>query len=478
MKTKLLTLLITIFSIMVGSAQTTISLGTLTGSGSTNVLLSTSTTINRYSRTISIYSANEIAAAGGTAGLITSLAWDKSGPGEYTTNDAYIKIYLKHVTDSIWPSVPAWPTEIVGATEVFTSTTYSIPTGTGWKSVPFTTPFNYNGTGHLAIFVEWDRSSTPTGAINWGRSTTTAANATRVGSSTLASLVLSINASRPLVQLVINSSTPTPITSLSVNTLNNVPAVIVTDGDSIQMEASILPISANQAVNWSIVPGTGAAIISSTGMVTALSNGTVWAKAVSVQDATFADSVQIAISNQIVPITSLQVNIQGGLPPTITTLAGTLNFNATILPANADQSVVWSVSPVNFASISSGGLLTAATNGTVWVKATSVQDPTFEDSIQIIITAQNTATSVIPENTDILLFPNPVFNGVLNFEIRENAFSPNTLITILDLSGQIVYKEQFNTNKNSIQLPNLAAGIYLFKVTDKTREVILKFNVD
>src|SRR5690606_15960260 len=122
-----------LFCCVPAMTQVTVSLGTYTGNGNANVLLSTSTTSNRYSRTISLYTASEIIAEGGMAGVITSLAWDKHGTGEYTTNDAYIKIYLKHVTNSQWTSVPDWNTEIVTADEVFTSSTYSIPTGTGWK---------------------------------------------------------------------------------------------------------------------------------------------------------------------------------------------------------------------------------------------------------------------------------------------------------------------------------------------------------
>jgi hypothetical protein len=188
-------------------AQVTVSLGTLTGYSSTNSLLSTSTTINRYSRTMSLYTAQEINAAGGMAGAINSLAWSKSGIGEYTFNDAYIKVLLKHTTNTVWSTspVPDWNTEIIGATEVYTSSTYSIPTGTGWKEVPFTTPFQWNGTSNIIIFVEWNRPSTPTADITWGRSTNTNTNAARVGSTSLDALVMLINANRPLVQLTINT---------------------------------------------------------------------------------------------------------------------------------------------------------------------------------------------------------------------------------------------------------------------------------
>lgn len=189
------------------AAQVTVSLGTATGSASTNVLLSTSTTVNRYSRTMSLYTAQEITSAGGMAGAINSLAWSKSGTGEYTFNDAHLRVLIKHVTNSVWPTspVPDWNTETVGATQVFSSTTYSIPTGTGWKLLPFTTPFQWNGTSNIVIFVEWYRPSTPTADISWGRSTNSNTNATRVGSTSLDALVMLVNANRPLVQLTITA---------------------------------------------------------------------------------------------------------------------------------------------------------------------------------------------------------------------------------------------------------------------------------
>jgi len=64
------------------------------------------------------------------------------------------------------------------------------------------------------------------------------------------------------------------------------------------MMATVLPANATQSVTWSIVPGTGTATISATGLVTAQTNGTVWAKAVSTADASKYDSLEILISNQ------------------------------------------------------------------------------------------------------------------------------------------------------------------------------------
>ncbi|MCK9218502.1 MAG: T9SS type A sorting domain-containing protein [Bacteroidales bacterium] len=85
---------------------------------------------------------------------------------------------------------------------------------------------------------------------------------------------------------------------INVATQGNVPATITTGGGTLQMVDTIFPLTAIQNATWSIVQGTGMASISSTGLVTAITNGTVWAKAVAVQDVTVKDSLLITISGQ------------------------------------------------------------------------------------------------------------------------------------------------------------------------------------
>ena len=179
------------------------------------------------------------------------------------------------------------------------------------------------------------------------------------------------------------------VTSIIVSTQGSVPAVINTAGGTLQMVATLLPANANQAVTWSIVVVTGNASISTTGLVTAASNGTVWAKAVSVQTPSMKDSLLITISNQPIPVTSIIVSTQGSVPAVINTAGGTLQMVATLLPANANQAVTWSIVVVTGnASISTTGLVTAASNGTVWAKAVSVQTPSKKDSLLITISNQ------------------------------------------------------------------------------------------
>ncbi len=123
------------------------------------------------------------------------------------------------------------------------------------------------------------------------------------------------------------------LVGLDVTTQGNVPAVITTSGGTLQMVATVYPAAANQAVTWSIVSGTGQASITTGGLVTAISDGTVWAKAVSVQDITVKDSLLITLSGQI------------PLAPTVTTLPATnivtttATLNGTVTAHNATTSV-------------------------------------------------------------------------------------------------------------------------------------------
>ena len=184
--------------------------------------------------------------------------------------------------------------------------------------------------------------------------------------------------------------TPGGLFGLKVTTQGGVPASINTLGGTLQMIANVYPASSNQSVLWSIIPITGMANINSSGLITAQNDGTVWAKAISVQDSTVSDSMLINITSQFVQVIGLSVNTQGGVPAVINISNGTLQMVATITPSNAsNQAVIWSVNPVTgTASVNAAGLLTAATNGTVWVKAVSVSNPSVMDSMLINITNQ------------------------------------------------------------------------------------------
>ena len=167
-------------------------------------------------------------------------------------------------------------------------------------------------------------------------------------------------------------------------------SLITTDNGTLQLTATIAPTNAtNQTVTWSVVNGTGQATISTTGLVTAVSNGTVTARATANDGSGVVGTLAITISNQVIPVTGITVTGAGG-SSLITTDNGTLQLTATISPTNAtNQTVTWSVvNGTGQATISTTGLVTAVSNGTVTARATANDGSGVVGTLAITISNQ------------------------------------------------------------------------------------------
>jgi hypothetical protein len=259
-----------------------------------------------------------------------------------------------------------------------------------------------------------------------------------------------------------------PIDSVVVTTQNALPSTITSNAGTLQMEAAIFPSTANQNVTWSIVPGTGAATINTTGLVTALTNGSVWAKAVSVGDVTKMDSLEITISNQVIPVDSVVVTTQNALPATITSDGGTLQIEAAIFPSTANQNVTWSiVAGTGTATINTTGLVTALTDGSVWAKAVSVGDVTKSDSLLITISNQEGTGIKNPDAAfHVSIYPNPTRNIVSLYVDDLNSTQDFLQATIVNQLGQVQTKQTVYSGKNEIDLSLLPGGIYFLKLNN------------
>jgi uncharacterized protein YjdB len=162
------------------------------------------------------------------------------------------------------------------------------------------------------------------------------------------------------------------ITSIKVSAAGGL-ASITTDNGTLQLSATILPADAtNKTVTWSITTGADKASISSTGLVTAIDNGTATARATANDGSGVSGTLTVTISNQVIPVTSISVTGVGGAT-TISTDNGTLQLSANLVPANAtNKTITWSIiSGTDKASISSTGLVTALDNGTATARATA-----------------------------------------------------------------------------------------------------------
>ena len=190
-----------------------------------------------------------------------------------------------------------------------------------------------------------------------------------------------------------------PVANITVTGAGNA-TTITTSGGTLQMSAAVLPANAtNKNVTWSVTNVTGQATITAGGLLTAVANGTVTAKATAQDGSGVSGSLGITISGQPVLVSSITVTGAGNATA-ITINGGTLQMFAAVLPANAtNQAVTWSVvNGTGQATISSGGLLTAVANGTVTVKATAQDTSGVFGSLGITISGQSSPTYTVTYN--------------------------------------------------------------------------------
>lgn len=250
---------------------------------------------------------------------------------------------------------------------------------------------------------------------------------------------------------------------------------IEVDAGTLQLYAIVLPETAdNDAITWSVENGTGEATISETGLLTAIADGTVTAKATAQDGSQTVGSLEITISNQVVVILveTIVVTSEGGAT-SIDEMAGTLQMYASVLPADAtDNTITWSVSSLTGdATISDEGLLTAVADGEVQVKATANDGSGVEGTMIIEITNQDDAVLEISLENSIAVYPNPTEG---KFHISIASPTQDLTVQIVNLYGQVVYTNEIpsGTERATIDLTNNKAGIYIIKMSNASEYAI------
>jgi hypothetical protein len=150
---------------------------------------------------------------------------------------------------------------------------------------------------------------------------------------------------------------------------------ILVDNATITQNNGTLTLPVDAApVNWSIIGNdTDTATINAvTGIITAKRNGTITVRATLLADTTLFDEATVIITNQIIEPTAIVVKGAGNAS-SISTNNGTLAMSVEVTPADAVNTVTWSLVGIDAdtASLSTAGLLTAIRNGKVTVKAVS-----------------------------------------------------------------------------------------------------------
>ena len=183
---------------------------------------------------------------------------------------------------------------------------------------------------------------------------------------------------------------------------------IVINGDALlnstpkQLTANVLPSDANKKeVSWS-VSDSEIAMITPTGLLTGIKNGTVKVTATATDGSGVKGDKTYTVSGITVPavfvenVTITAAAITNGQPLQLTTQ---------IIPANAtNQQINWTVSNQAIATISAEGLLTPKTNGTVTVTATTADGSGKSAQLEITISGVTTVYPTTIRGESILLW--------------------------------------------------------------------------
>ncbi len=266
------------------------------------------------------------------------------------------------------------------------------------------------------------------------------------------------------------SNQTTPVSSITVSGAGNA-TVINTAGGTLQMNTTILPANAsNKGVTWSVANETGSASISASGLLTAISNGTVTVKATAQDGSGVSGSLVVTISNQPILVTSITVSVP------LTTGGSTIQAFANLLPANAtNKAVTWSIeNGTGSATINNTGVITVISTGLITVKATAQDGSGVFDTetVNVSITGFDDLTN---ENSTLNIFPNPVQStATIQFSLEKSSLVKLEVYSITGAKVGTLIHKTYSAGEHSYEwntLKEIEKGIYIIKLKTDTYTV-------
>ena len=248
-----------------------------------------------------------------------------------------------------------------------------------------------------------------------------------------------------------------PVTGITVKSESG-PTTISINKGFLRLIADVQPLNAtNKSVTWSIAEGTGQALVSNTGLVTAYSDGTVTAVATSADGSAISGIIEITISNQVIPVSGIIVVVEGG-SNIITSDKGSLQLTTQISPEIAtNKSVSWSVVNITGqAVISNSGLVTAIEDGLVTVLASAADGSGVNGTLDISIRVNDPLVVIVKENR-------------ISIPLEGNY--TDAKLSLFDLQGHLIEIQNVDSNLSEFDISGLQSGIYIVVLS---RSIVLK----
>lgn len=162
------------------------------------------------------------------------------------------------------------------------------------------------------------------------------------------------------------------VSSVIISGSNSLPL-----GKSQTLTVKVLPEDALQGYEWSVSDETIASI-DENGTITTLKEGTVVFTAKATDGSGVEGVFELTVDKPLVE------SITASPEATELKIAETTQLSYTILPANAVQTVTWTSSDTEIATVDANGLVTAISGGTAIITATAVNGKTANVSITVL----------------------------------------------------------------------------------------------
>ncbi|MBN2524265.1 MAG: Ig-like domain-containing protein [Bacteroidales bacterium] len=251
-------------------------------------------------------------------------------------------------------------------------------------------------------------------------------------------------------------------------------STIDSPGGTLQLIANILPVNAaNQSVTWLMMNESGEATIDPSGLVTAVSAGTVTARAKANDGSGIFDDFTITILDAIISIESIYISVAEGLEPEVA-VEQTLQLQAEIYPANAtNKTVTWSIKEHSGkASIDVNGLVTGEVAGTVTAVALANDGTSEYDYLALTVLSPN---SVIDPGSDsweagiIINYSYPYLS--VRFENPDESYQSVSLYT---MNGVLLLKQDLHSDDFEYEVSGFQPGLYFLEIRGEIHRKISK----
>ncbi len=279
----------------------------------------------------------------------------------------------------------------------------------------------------------------------------------------------------------------TAVSSLGVNKGSNSVRLYVNAAPNVPAISGSNQVCVGSSISLSNSLSGGVWSSYAVGRATVNSTGQVYGNSVGTSDITYTVtaggcSTSVSKSISVMPLPTMPsigyaagtVNPQAGAPAGSYCVGKTFTVEGTPAGGTWSSSGIVGVTALGVVTINAAGAGTLTytyTNGSGCSNSRSITGNGFTCSAR----SSNSFGESSIENNDLVVFPNPAKNKI---NISQEFVTTNAKITVSNIYGKNIKIQPLSIGNNSIDISNLASGVYFLNINNNGKSVTKKFVVE